>query len=341
VLGQAHAPRRRLVGVAIVAIGVLALPAVGGAEPPRSGSSRAALEAENTALASRERSAVLSLYAIDSQLARADKRLTQLERQADRLRHEQVRLATELKIAIKGQRVSQRRLASHIRLLFDHGKPSALEIVFGATSLDQALVELDNLQHVTSVNREVLEQLRDAEARIHTTSRALRSRAAGVAAAVRAQEATLRALADARAERSAYIADLRQRRDMNALQIQRIQAQAQAARVVTTKLVARTPTMATRPVVFSTSTSGRTLTVSATAYSLPGRTASGLPVGWGVVAVDPSVIPLGTHMTIPGYGEAVAADVGVAVRGATIDIWFPTLALAMAWGRRSITITLD
>ena len=46
-------------------------------------------------------------------------------------------------------------------------------------------------------------------------------------------------------------------------------------------------------------------------------------------------------MTIPGYGEAVAADVGYAVKGATIDVWFPTLALAKAWGRRSITITLD
>ena len=71
---------------------------------------------------------------------------------------------------------------------------------------------------------------------------------------------------------------------------------------------------------------GRTLAVSAVAYSLPGHTASGLPVGWGIVAVDPSVIPLGTHMTVPGYGEAVAADTGSAIKGAIIDLWFPTLA---------------
>ena len=63
-------------------------------------------------------------------------------------------------------------------------------------------------------------------------------------------------------------------------------------------------------------TAGRSLTVVATGYALGGRTSTGLPVGWGVVAVDPSVIPLGTHMTVPGYGEAVAADVGGAVRGA-------------------------
>jgi len=63
-------------------------------------------------------------------------------------------------------------------------------------------------------------------------------------------------------------------------------------------------------------------------------------LGWGVVAVDPSVIPLGTRMTIPGYGEGVAADTGSAVRGRMIDLWFPTTAQALAWGRRTVTITL-
>jgi 3D (Asp-Asp-Asp) domain-containing protein len=89
-----------------------------------------------------------------------------------------------------------------------------------------------------------------------------------------------------------------------------------------------------------TVTAGRSLTVVATGYALGGRTATGLPVGWGVAAVDPSVIPLGTHMTVPGYGEAVAADVGGAVRGAVLDLWFPTVAQANAWGRRSVTVIL-
>jgi 3D (Asp-Asp-Asp) domain-containing protein len=84
----------------------------------------------------------------------------------------------------------------------------------------------------------------------------------------------------------------------------------------------------------------RTLTVTATAYTLHGTTATGAPVGYGVVAVDPSVIPLGTRMTIPGYGEGIAADTGGAVRGAVIDLWFPSAGQAAAWGRRTVTITL-
>jgi 3D (Asp-Asp-Asp) domain-containing protein len=84
-----------------------------------------------------------------------------------------------------------------------------------------------------------------------------------------------------------------------------------------------------------------TVTVTATGYSLAGTTATGLPAGWGVVAVDPSFIPLGTSLTIPGYGTGIAADTGSAVAGAQIDLWFPTRAEARAWGRRTVTVTLD
>jgi 3D (Asp-Asp-Asp) domain-containing protein len=46
-------------------------------------------------------------------------------------------------------------------------------------------------------------------------------------------------------------------------------------------------------------------------------------------------------LSIPGYGGGVAADTGGAVQGLTIDLWFPTLAEALAWGRRTVTITLN
>ncbi len=84
----------------------------------------------------------------------------------------------------------------------------------------------------------------------------------------------------------------------------------------------------------------RTLVVDAVAYHLPGMTASGLPVGVGVVAVDPNVIPLGTRMFIPGYGPGIAADVGSAIRGNIIDLWMPSTAAARRWGRRTVTITI-
>ncbi|HXK34371.1 MAG TPA: ubiquitin-like domain-containing protein [Dehalococcoidia bacterium] len=54
-----------------------------------------------------------------------------------------------------------------------------------------------------------------------------------------------------------------------------------------------------------------------------GVTATGVVVTYGVVAVDPNVIPLGTRLFIPGYGYAVAADTGGAVKGNIIDLGFP------------------
>jgi 3D (Asp-Asp-Asp) domain-containing protein/peptidoglycan hydrolase CwlO-like protein len=83
---------------------------------------------------------------------------------------------------------------------------------------------------------------------------------------------------------------------------------------------------------------GEAMSVLVTGYCLKGTTATGLPVGPGVVAVDPTVIPLGTMMTIPGYGEGVAADTGGAIKGARIDVWFASCTAARDF-TRTVTIT--
>ena len=73
------------------------------------------------------------------------------------------------------------------------------------------------------------------------------------------------------------------------------------------------------------------LTLWATAYDsscygCSGRTATGLQTGYGVVAVDPSVIPLGSRLYIAGYGQAIAGDTGGSVKGNRIDLGFNNVA---------------
>lgn len=65
-----------------------------------------------------------------------------------------------------------------------------------------------------------------------------------------------------------------------------------------------------------------------------GYTYTGLLAGPGVVAVDPEVIPLGTRLYIPGYGEAIAADIGGAIKGYRIDLGFETVKEAREYGRQ-------
>ncbi|MCL2576316.1 MAG: 3D domain-containing protein [Defluviitaleaceae bacterium] len=65
-----------------------------------------------------------------------------------------------------------------------------------------------------------------------------------------------------------------------------------------------------------------------------GITASGMPVGVGVVAVDTNFIPFGTRMYIEGYGFAVAGDRGGAIRGYKVDVFMETMTEARQWGRK-------
>lgn len=88
---------------------------------------------------------------------------------------------------------------------------------------------------------------------------------------------------------------------------------------------------------------GHVVYVLATGYSAydPGNyshTASGTLVRKGVIAVDPSFIPLGTRVYIPGYGEAVAEDVGLDIRGNRIDVAFDTREEAMVYGRQDVEL---
>jgi 3D (Asp-Asp-Asp) domain-containing protein len=82
---------------------------------------------------------------------------------------------------------------------------------------------------------------------------------------------------------------------------------------------------------------------TATAYSLRGRTASGRYVSRGLIAADPSILPLGSRVRVdagPWSGEYLVADTGGAVRGRRIDIWTPSSREAMQFGRRIVKLTV-
>lgn len=100
----------------------------------------------------------------------------------------------------------------------------------------------------------------------------------------------------------------------------------------------------------STPAGGRTITMESTAYSSDPADALGggsvtatgqnLLTNPMAVAVDPSVIPLGTRLYVEGYGEAYAVDTGSAIQGNIIDVHFSTAAQCYSWGRRTVQVTI-
>ncbi|MCX7642423.1 MAG: 3D domain-containing protein [Armatimonadetes bacterium] len=91
----------------------------------------------------------------------------------------------------------------------------------------------------------------------------------------------------------------------------------------------------------------RLMRMIATAYcprgccgSSSGRTATGRRAEYGIVAVDPRVIPLGTTLYVDRYGFAIAADTGRKIKGARIDLCFPTHKEALRFGRKTVKVLL-
>lgn len=91
-------------------------------------------------------------------------------------------------------------------------------------------------------------------------------------------------------------------------------------------------------------TSSSALSVTATGYALSGTSATGIDFSGNpnakVIAVDPSVIPLGSRVMIPGYGVYLAADTGGSITGNRIDIHFSNNAAALNFGVRTLTIQI-
>lgn len=93
--------------------------------------------------------------------------------------------------------------------------------------------------------------------------------------------------------------------------------------------------------------SGQTVTVEATAYStnqpeLSDTTATGINLNQNpnVIAVDPSVIPLGSTVYVPGYGTFTAGDTGSAINGNRIDVHITDLTAATNFGRQTIDVQI-
>ena len=251
---------------------------------------------------------------------------------------------------------SQQRVAALLRDLYIQGEPDPIAVILGATSLDEAVAGIEGLSRATAQNERLgveAEQRARRLARLRADLAAQRERLDAARSEARRGAARLARGrrgatgddrdappapgADGAAARRPAGAGARGRAALGGAS-RRPRPGAAAAPPRRPRTQRRRPPRRRLPRLRPADT--RSFVVDAVAYHLPGKTASGLPVGVGVIAVDPTVIPLGTRVFVPGYGPAVAADVGTAIKGNIIDLWMPSTAQALAWGRRTVTITI-
>ena len=352
-------PAARL-ALLLVAGTLLGLPAAGLADDPET------LRARGAELDAAEYQARIDLFALESKLRRAESALADAESRLATLERERASSRRQLAVARRTLAIAERRLADQVRALYTSDQPDTIAVFLGAATLEDAIEGVDSLHRAADATSGVLDEAQAARIKVAALLRRQTARRAELQVVRASAAARTVELAGAQAERLSYIAELQAEQVLNQRQIAEAVAAAEAAHAVATvaTAVAETaPSIASigaqsivaapqpppepepepqpqpspqAPVVQS----GKTLTVVATAYTTRGTTATGIPTGPGIVAVDPSVIPLGTRMTIPGYGEGVAADTGAAIAGLRIDLWVATAAEAAQWQWNTVTITL-
>ena len=325
---------------------VLSLLVSGGARADDPASQADALRAQNTSLAARSHQVLLRLYSLQTRLAQSQRRVDALEKESARLEREEESARVQLAVARENMASAHSQLGERLRQLYVEGDVDPLAVLLGAESLDDALSALDGLNRLAEQDEAIVEQLTKARSDLRLALDRLAERRAQLRAALDQAKDAHAYLLRVQAQQSSYLSSLRRRQDLNRSQISKLSAQAAASEQETEELgsgggtgdggAAASPS----PPPPAPPPSGSKVTVSSTGYCLKGTTATGIPVGWGVVAVDPAFIPLGTRMFVPGYGEGVASDTGSAVRGAMIDVWFPKCTQAQAWGLHTVTITL-
>ena len=308
----------------LTASAALAAPGTGG------GAQTSNSDATLQQLGTRTHQALLSLYALDSQLQEWRARLGSLQTEEADLRARQASLEAELTADEASFKASRRSLVLELRALYEQGDVDPVAVVLGAKSLSTGLNQLADLSRVADQSRQIVAATAAAHRRLLRSQHLLAVEKRRLDRSLAAARQSGQRLTAAAASRAAYVSSLRAQERLRAEQVRSVESQAQAAQQKSQTL--QQPTT-------SAPTGKRQLTVSATCYDLSGRTATGMPVGPGVVAVDPSVIPLGTKMYVPGYGNGVAADVGGGIKGNIIDLWM-TPSQCAAWGRRTVTITL-
>ena len=280
--------------------------------------------------------ALAELVAVDSEVGRYN---AEINVSSQRLAEVQTSIAAEEQRLEETQRQLADRqgfLEKRLRGAYKSDDAGYLEVVMGAGDFSELINRLDMINIIAEDDRQLIDSFEDSKSQVEENLASLSANQQELAGLLASLDSSRQNLVAAQARQQGAVASIQSERQMADSQISQLQADAASIESSMGQIQGESYASGGYS---APPAGGSSFSMTATAYCLGGRTATGMPVGRGVIAVDPGVIPLGSRVHVSGYGDAIAADTGGAIGGNRIDVWLPC-GEAYAWGVRSVTVTV-
>lgn len=246
--------------------------------------------------------------------------------------------SVEAEVSGKKKRLSDKRKALSVRVrgIYVNGRANNIDMLLASSDLSDFLQRADFLKKVTSQDAKLIKSVKAESLELEGSLAELKRRGREVGSLYSELKSKRARLTESRSEKRKLLAAAGESSE---------EVQQQSRQVESKMEEINRPAQAPVPSPKPARHSGRFMTMVATGYSpqepgLDDHTASGMKATHGVVAVDPSVIPLGTRLNVEGYGYAIAGDTGSAIKGNRIDLCFDTLEEVNSYGWRHITVEI-
>ncbi len=294
------------------------------------------------------RQALSDLVAADSKVSRYSSEINAArQRQAEvetEAQAQQVRLGQVKQQLADRQTVLAQRLCGSYK---NGNDANYLGVVMDSENFSDFLNRVDAINKIAESDRQLIGSIDDAQKSVEDNLAGLAAKQQELKSLVQDLSSDQQSLVSARQQQQSVVGSIQSQKKANDGQLAQLKSQAAS---IEAKMSQEQAQAAASSAAASggndggggyspPSAGGTTITVVATAYCMAGGTATGMPAGPGIIAVDPNVIPLGSRVHVSGYGDAIAADTGGAIVGDRIDVWLPC-SQAYAWGSRTVTVTI-
>lgn len=272
---------------------------------------------------------VREVVTLDSEIGDLNSRSAELEASSEALDARIEKAGADVDTNQERLAAKRAALAARARRIYINGRSNSLLLLFTSDDFSDFLNGQEMLKKVSRSDATLVKETKQQAEVLASSLSDLEARKKEIDAVASDLRTRRKRLTDRKADREQVLARAGARQEQVRQQSSEVEQKIQDL---------NPPEVSGRP-------TGKVFTMVATAYSpeepgLSDSTATGLKAQRGVVAVDPRVIPLGTRVHVEGYGNAIAADTGGAIKGMRIDLCFDTLAECNAYGRRTVRVEI-